>query len=63
MLSRAVIAIVVGVLAGLLTALVGLLLVEVGVETVGAFVRNISWLVGLLVGLYYFFVYSDRRTV
>lgn len=60
-LARVVTAVVVGVVTGIVVYLVGLLLVEVNVENVGNFVKEVSGLLGLLAGLGY--LLTGRRAV
>ena len=60
MLSRVVNAVVVGVVVWLVVVIVGMLLVEVGLATVGGFLRSYAALFGLLAGLYTFFVREDK---
>lgn len=58
MLSRVVLAVVVGVVVGLVCLVVGSLLADVKVsfaETIGGFLAAWCWVIGLLAGLWYFF--------
>lgn len=55
MLSRIALAVVVGVITALVVALIGYILVEVGLVSIGGFVKGISALVGLLAGVWFFF--------
>lgn len=59
--SRALMAVVVGVVTGLIVYVIGLVLIEVDVESVGNFVKNIAGLLGLLAGIFYFV--TGRRAV
>ncbi len=61
MVSRILTAVVVGVVTAIVVYLVGLVLVEVNVESIGSFVKNISGLLGLLAAIYYFV--TGRRAV
>lgn len=54
MLKRVLLAVLVGIVAALVTLLVGHILVEVGVEQIGAFVKGVAVLVGLIAGVWYF---------
>lgn len=55
MLSKVAMSVVVGVITALVTALIGIVLVSVGVHDIGEFVKGIAPLVGLLAGVWYFF--------
>ena len=60
MISRIVLAIVVGVVTALVVLLLGLILVAMGgsvpvLETIGAFAEKFCWVFGLLAGLWFFF--------
>lgn len=58
MISRLILAVVVGVLTVLVCVLVGSLLITIPVAfavTVGTFLKDYSALLGLLAALYYFF--------
>lgn len=54
-MSRVLVAVVVGIVAALLTALVGIIVAELGSGDVGRFLQGISWLVGVLAGVWYYF--------
>lgn len=54
MLSRAILAIIVGVVTAIVVAVIGLILVKIGLEQIGSFIKGISGLIGLLAGLWYF---------
>lgn len=55
MLQRVLLAAVVGVVTALVVALVGVILTEVGFNSVGDFVKGASAVVGLLSAVWYFF--------
>lgn len=61
MLSRIINAVIVGLVVFIALVLIGLLLIEVGLEDVGGFLRSVAGLVGVLAALYHFFVSSDGR--
>ncbi len=60
-LQRIVVSVVVGVVTGLVVYLIGLVLVEVNVESVGDFVKGVAPLLGLLAGVFY--MLTGRRAV
>lgn len=58
MLSRLILSVVVAVATGLVCVLVGSILGSINVpiaETVGNFLRQYAWAIGILSGLWYFF--------
>ena len=55
MLKQLVLAVVVGVITALVVALVGVILVEVGVVQIGNFVKGAATIVGILAAVWYFF--------
>lgn len=60
MVGRVITAIIVGIVAWILTALVGTVLVEVGLNGIGSFVKGIAGLVGLLVGAWHFITRGEQ---
>ncbi len=60
-LQRILVSVIVGVVTGLVVFLVGLVLVEVNVESVGNFVKGVAPLLGFLAGAFYFV--TGRRAV
>jgi hypothetical protein len=55
MLSRVALSVVVGVVTWIVALLVGWVLVEVSLESIGAFVKGVAPLLGLVAGVWYFF--------
>lgn len=55
MLKRIALSVIVGVVTALVVALIGVVLVEVHVENIGAFVKGAAPVVGILAGFWYFF--------
>lgn len=58
MLARVILAVVVGVVVGLICLVVGGLLGDLNVsfaKTIGGFLQTWAWVIGLLAALWYFF--------
>ena len=60
MLRQVILAAVVGFGTALAVVLIGYILIEVGVDGVGNFLRTVAWFVGLLAAAWYYF--SNRTS-
>lgn len=60
MLSRVITAIIVGIVTALVVYLIGILVSPVS-AAIGGFLESISYIAGLLAGLWYFFANRSRQ--
>lgn len=65
MVRLALLSLLVGVVVGILSYLVGLTLFSAapGAQPVGAFIMGIAWLFGLIAGVWYFLARKDVKTL
>ena len=59
MLRRVILSIIVAVVTGIVVMLIGYGLIEAGVAEVGNFLRGVAVLLGILGGVWYYFVGPD----
>lgn len=63
MLTRLVLSVVVGIVTAIVIYLLGVVLIEVDAESVGNFFKNVAGILGLLAGIWYFFVGNNSRHI